>query len=192
MLSGNSNDRLAPRRMNHFAAAWGAAEATFFFIVPDVLLSRIALQDRRRALLACVWALAGALAGGAVVWFAGSSDPQPVRDLFGSIPAINAKMIADVQEQLASTGPWAMFIGPLTGTPYKIYALEAAQTGVGLITFLLVSVPARLVRFVLVVLLTSTIASWLRPHFRPAALTWIHASAWLLFYAWYFYVMTVD
>ena len=49
---------------NALAAIWGAAEATLFFIVPDVFLSWLALSDRRQALIACLYALLGALVGG--------------------------------------------------------------------------------------------------------------------------------
>ena len=39
-------------RSRLIATLWGLAEATLFFIVPDVYLSRVALADSRRAALA--------------------------------------------------------------------------------------------------------------------------------------------
>ena len=48
-------------------------------------------------------------------------------------------MIAAVREQLDSRGIFALFVGPLVGTPYKIYALEAAGAGFGLLMFLAVT-----------------------------------------------------
>ena len=45
------------------AFAWGFLEATFFFIVPDVLLTLIACRMLRPALKASVAALTGALIG---------------------------------------------------------------------------------------------------------------------------------
>jgi hypothetical protein len=42
---------------NAVAFLWGIAEATFFFIVPDVLLSWLALSSHRRGLIACVFAV---------------------------------------------------------------------------------------------------------------------------------------
>ena len=190
MALASSPESVRARWLNGIAAAWGAAEATLFFIVPDVLLSRIALQDRRQALLACFWTLGGALAGGVLIWFLGSSDPEPVRSLFAQIPAINSHMMDRVREQLIDLGPWAVFVGPLTGTPFKLYALEAAGAGLGLVSFVLVSLPARMLRFVLVVLLTHWIASALRRVAGTGALRALHAAAWISFYAWYFYVMS--
>jgi membrane protein YqaA with SNARE-associated domain len=50
------------------AALWGFAEATLFFIVPDVLLSIIAVRrGRRPAWIAMAWTIAGAIAGGALM-----------------------------------------------------------------------------------------------------------------------------
>ncbi len=189
MGSGNSPDTAASGRLNALAATWGAAEATLFFIVPDVLLSRIVLQDRRRALLACCWALGGALLGGVLIWIVGYVNPDPARALFAAIPAIDPPMIERVHEQILDLGPWAVFIGPLTGTPYKVYALEAASAGFGLLAFLLVSVPARLLRFVIVVLLTHAIATGLRRFASTRALQALHLAAWVAFYAWYFTIM---
>src|SRR5437868_1692315 len=61
------------------ALAWGYAEATLFFLVPDVLLSWVALRDPRAAGVACFWALAGALLGGATMYAWGAADPGTAR-----------------------------------------------------------------------------------------------------------------
>lgn len=53
-----------PKHWAWWAFAWGLAEATFFFIVPDVFTTRLALQDFKRALISCIFTLAGALLGG--------------------------------------------------------------------------------------------------------------------------------
>ena len=51
-------------RANAIASLWGFAEATVFFIVPDVLLSWLALRSPKSGLIACLFALLGALIGG--------------------------------------------------------------------------------------------------------------------------------
>ena len=43
------------------AFVWGMAEATFFFVVPDVYLGFIALLHPRRALMATMMAVGGAI-----------------------------------------------------------------------------------------------------------------------------------
>jgi len=174
---------------NVFAALWGIAEATIFFIVPDVLLSWLALRSYKRALVACVWALGGALVGGCVVWFVGLGNPEPVRTLFASLPAINEAMIANVGQQLDESGLSALFVGPMIGTPYKIYTLEAATSGFSLALFLLVSIPARLMRFLLVTLVAGAVSQVLQRRLNMRVVQGLHAVLWIAFYAWYFSVM---
>jgi hypothetical protein len=60
--------------VNLVAGLWGLAEATLFFIVPDVWLSLAGRQQLKSGLQACLWALAGPLAGGALVYVWGVYD----------------------------------------------------------------------------------------------------------------------
>jgi membrane protein YqaA with SNARE-associated domain len=168
------------------AAGWGFAEASLFFLVPDVWLSRVALDSPRRALRGCLWALAGALGGGALMWAWGGAAPATAEAALDSVPGISAAMVAGVRAELAGIGWSALFLGPATGTPYKIYAVEAGILGRGLLPLLAVSVPARLLRFVLVTLLAAGLAR--APGLRrlpPRAQRWLHAAAWTAFYVLY-------
>src|SRR3546814_3695958 len=54
----------ATRAAHAVSLLWGFAEATVFFVVPDVWISRRALSSWRAALRGCGFALAGALGGG--------------------------------------------------------------------------------------------------------------------------------
>ena len=58
------------------AFAWGLAEAICFFIVPDVLLTLIAMRSLRSAMKATMAALAGALVGGALVVVFAHASPD--------------------------------------------------------------------------------------------------------------------
>jgi membrane protein YqaA with SNARE-associated domain len=172
------------------AFGWGLAEATLFFFVPDVLLSAVALRDRRRALHCCLWALAGALAGGAIMFGWATVAPGAALTAVDHVPAVTDRMLARVETDLVEVGSWAIFLGPLTGTPYKLYAVLAPTAGIGLPFFLLVTVPARLIRFVLVTLATSLVARYL-----PAAITYrtrlaLLLTLWAAFYSVYFTVLT--
>lgn len=186
-MAESTNDK----RTYWLAASWGVAEATLLFIVPDVLLSWVAIQHYRRAMWACAWATIGALVGGLVIWWIGAVNPEPVRAIFESIPAINEQMIANVQDQLGDRGLLALFIGPLIGTPYKIYALEAAGAGYGLLIFLLISIPARLMRFVIVTTVSAAGSYVLGKVMSIGVLRLLHVVVWTSFYAWYFHVMGV-
>lgn len=176
-------------RINALAAFWGFAEATVFFIVPDALLSWVALRSLKRALIACLWVTGGALLGGCILWFVGAADPEPARALFALIPAIDNAMITNVGSQIESVGLKALFLGPLSGTPYKIYAVEAANLGYGLGIFLLISLPARLIRFLLVSLIAGGISNLLQRRVNLRQLQAMHIVFWIGLYVWYFSVM---
>lgn len=177
-------------RANVIASLWAFAEATFFIIVPDVLLSWLALRSIRHALIANLFALLGALIGGATIWLWAQNHADLARTFLESLPAISGAMILGVQEQLAELGITALFLGPLGGTPYKIYAVEAADMGYGLAIFLAVSIPARLGRFVLVTIVSGAASQALRRRLSLHTVQIIHIIFWVAFYAWYFRVMT--
>jgi membrane protein YqaA with SNARE-associated domain len=177
-------------RTNALAALWGLAEATLFFIVPDVFLSWIALRSFKRAMWACLWALLGALIGGAFIWYMGLVNADALRAVFTSIPAVNEGMMNNVRDQLQNSGLVALFIGPLAGTPYKLYALEAAQLGYGLFIFLLISIPARLMRFIIVTIVSAAASRALNRIVGIRTLQILHVCVWVAFYSWYFHVMS--
>ncbi|MDX1501531.1 MAG: hypothetical protein R3325_04145 [Thermoanaerobaculia bacterium] len=145
------------RRRGLVALVWGFAEATLFFVVPDVLLSFYAARDRRSALRACFWAFAGAVTGGVVLWTLGRVEPAAVERVLRGVPQVDAAAIARVHGEIERLGPTAVALGPLSATPYKIYAAAAGASGVALGWLLLASVPARLGRFLLV----TAVAGWL-------------------------------
>lgn len=164
------------------AFVWGLAEATLFFIVPDVLLSAAALSRLSRALRACAWATAGALAGGALMYLWGAAAPSLAWEMLDRVPGIGPAMQAGVAEDVSSHGLAALFLGPPSGTPYKLYAVAAGQQGQSLLAFLLVSVPARALRFILIALLANRLAQYLpRPGRLPVLLV-----CWGVFYLAYF------
>jgi membrane protein YqaA with SNARE-associated domain len=172
------------------AFAWELAEATLFFFVPDVLLSAVAVHDRRRALRCCLWALGGALVGGTIMFLWAENAPASALATVDHVPAVTERMLTRVESGLADTGAWAMFVGPLTGTPYKLYAVLAPPAGIDLVTFLLISVPARLIRFVLAVLVASFVADRLPSGTAPRTKLALLLAFWLAFYALYFTVLT--
>ena len=171
------------------AGIWGLAEASFFFLVPDVLLSAMAVTSLRRALWGVAAALAGALIGGVCCYYWGVLDPIAACHFVESVPAISQQMMAKVSAELQNQGAGAVLFGPLSGTPYKTYAVQAAGTGLSVVAFLLISVPARLLRFVLVTLVSYGIGRWC---LRRLPYPWkmaCWAGTWLAFYLYYFSVM---
>lgn len=175
--------------MKLLALLWGLAEATLFFIVPDVLLSLLALRSRPRALVAGGFAVVGALLGGWLMYRWAALDAGLARDALVSVPAISADLLAQVRQQLASQGLPAMFAGAFSGVPYKIYAVEAGAAALPLAAFLALSLPARALRFLLVIVAVDWIARHWACGMRPAGRTALALGFWGLFYAGYFSVM---
>jgi len=168
------------------AAFWGFAEATLFFIVPDVLLTGVALEDRGRSLRACAATLAGALVGGSLMYFWGAAETETVLSVLDGIPAISTEMLKTVSTQMQQGGSLALFIGPLTGVPYKVYAAQAADAQVGLAVFLLISIPARFLRFAALCLLANALSRRFLATKTLRQRRWIHLTAWTLIYIVYF------
>lgn len=162
------------------AATWGFAEATLFFVVPDVLVTWLALSSLRRALAAALAAAFGAVAGGAAMHTLAAHDPVTAYLLLMGIPGITERMIASANGALAEGGGAAMLAGAWSGVPYKIYAVAAGAEGWPLVSFLSVTGVVRLPRFLVAALLAAALG---RISGRPRTLL---AAFWILFYAAYF------
>lgn len=170
------------------AAAWGTAEATVFFIVPDVWTSWLALHNPRRGMATTVSALAGALAGGATTYkTAQQMTPEATEKILTSIPGISAAMVANVERQLDEQGWSALVLGPTRGVPYKIYARTLAHGNESFGRFMALSVPARMVRFLAVtggVAGLGKLADRLGVGTKGKTATFL--AGWTGFYTWYF------
>jgi membrane protein YqaA with SNARE-associated domain len=170
------------------AFLWGLAEATFFFIVPDVYLGLVALLHWRRGLWATAAAVAGALAGGALMFSLAAANPGALEQFLLRIPGISAPMVQAVAEQIGASGLWALVSGPLGGVPYKIYAVQAGTQHLSLPLFLLVTIPARLERLLPVSLAAGLAGVWLRPRIerQPVWAVGLYALLWVVIYVLYY------
>lgn len=172
---------------NLAAFIWGVAEATLFFIVPDVLLSYIGLKRGcRTAATASLAAAIGAAIGGSVMFAWSAADPDAARGAVLAVPAISEAMAARAEAAMAGNWFLAMVLGPLTTTPFKLYAVFAPHVGAGAAAFAAAAIPARLPRFLIVSLAVAFLARRLEPRLGRKRLLWLFAGAWLAFYAAFF------
>jgi membrane protein YqaA with SNARE-associated domain len=128
------------------AFAWGLAEATLFFVIPDVYLCFVALFDWRRSILATAATVAGALLGGTIMFTLAMSHGPDMDQLIDRVPLISPKLIQTVSEEMHDKGLSAMVNGPKQGIPYKVYAVQAGQRMYPIVSFLFYTVLARLTR----------------------------------------------
>ena len=171
------------------AIAWGLTEASVFFIVPDVLLTYLVLKDPRRAAKACLWVLVGSLVGGTAMFCWGNYDLKGTEEFLTQIPAIDEELLNKVEQQIDDDGVKATFFGPITGRPYKIYAVYAGAKDISFPSFLLVSIPARLLRFILLTWITWWVANKLLTKLQTRQKAFVLTAVWIAFYSWYFSVM---
>ena len=175
--------------MNLLAIAWGVTEASVFFIVPDVLLTYLVLKDPRRTAKACLWVLVGSLVGGTAMFCWGHYDPKSAAGFLSEIPAIDEELLNKVEQQIDDDGVKATFFGPIAGRPYKIYAVYAGGKEVDFLTFFLISIPARLLRFILLTWITWWVASKLLTKLQTRKKAFVLTAVWIAFYSWYFAIM---
>ncbi len=176
-------------RLPATAFLWGLAEATVFFIVPDVPISAAALGSARRGFIVALAALSGALIGGAGLLLWAQSEPEAARALMLAVPGVSEATLARAQALLGEGMIAGMVAGSLSGVPYKLFAVEAAAAGAPLGLFLAASAPARLLRFALVVALTRLIAGRLLSGWSRRARVVTLVVVWIAFYAVFFAVV---
>ena len=170
------------------AFVWGLAEATFFFIVPDVFLTLMAVRSLRPALKGTLFALSGALIGGAFMYTLGREAPEEARSLLNHVPGISTQLIARVEAEVRDAGLVAILVGPTRGIPYKLYAAEWGARRGDFLAFMLISIPARYVRFFLLAVGARVAARLLKPwtKLRASVEVTLHAAVWIAFYSFYF------
>ena len=172
------------------AALWGFAEATLFFIVPDVLISAIAVRRGfSAALIAAVTASLGAVLGGALMYVWAYCDPQMANTVLLAIPGIAPDLISRVAIDFSADGWLSIFKGAFSGVPYKLYAAHAGQTDSGLAALVALTIPARLPRFVLTAAVASVAAGWLESVWAPSWVVGLLIAFWIVFYSAYFATM---
>jgi membrane protein YqaA with SNARE-associated domain len=168
------------------AFVWGLAEGTFFFVVPDVAISLVAMLRPARAWRHVLAATLGGLAGGALMLNWAMSDAAGARAAVARVPFVRAEMFEKVDAGYVRHGLGAVYLGPLGGIPYKIYAVEAPKF-VGHGAFLASTVPARGYRFVAVWLGFGFVGGRVRRYLRriDARLLICHGAFWVVLYAVY-------
>ncbi len=110
------------------AAGWGAAEASLFFLVPDLWVMFVALFAPGRTLKVLRATVAGALVGATLLWWLAPSWPA-LGDAIAALPGIRPVDLATASGELGGQGLGAFLNGPLQGLPVKLYIHGAALLG---------------------------------------------------------------
>ena len=135
------------------------------------------------------WTIAGAVAGGALMYCWSAQNADGAIALLDRLPAISPQMIARVGGDLLRSGVVAMIVGAFSGVPYKVYAVMAPAVSIGLASFLVASIPIRALRFVAVVLIADGVNRLLAARLSLRGRTTLLGTVWLVFYGFYFALM---
>ena len=169
------------------AALWGVAEATVFFIVPDVILTYAVVRFGFKAgvRLAVVAAASASLAG-IGMWLWGRFDPATAQRVMLLVPAIGPDQLARTAHEMAGFWPLNLILGAVTGVPYKLYAVAAGAQGTSLFWFVPASFVARLLRFLFSVCLTAVGVEILSRIGLKRSAYPVLTAGWVILYAVYF------
>lgn len=144
---------------------WGFSEAVWFFVIPDIFLTLIALFSLKRALIAMGWTIFGAMIGGAILYGFWTYSFGNSKDFLLTVPLVSEKMISIAEWHIHTYGMYGMFLGSGQGIPYKIYATLSGYLHTNFWIFLLATIPARAFRMTLSILFCSGVAHLYRKIF---------------------------
>ena len=167
--------------------AWGLAEATLFFVIPDVIVGAVALFVPRKAVWAATAAIGGAVLGGVVLFSWAQASESSARDAILAVPAIHPWMLTQAGRQLSENGSLFILAAAFTGIPYKVLALEMTAHGWSLPSLAAWTVPARALRFAMVAALAAAFGvaakGWVARRPGMALALWL--AIWVAVYAEY-------
>jgi membrane protein YqaA with SNARE-associated domain len=169
---------------------WGFAEATLFFIIPDVIIGWAALSGWRSGLRMLLAAIAGALAGGLILYAVAAAHPAAAVAAVEAVPFVHRAMTERVANDYRRRGRWAILFGPGNGIPYKVYAALAPPVA-DPISFALLSILARLERFLPAWLIFTLAGHGFRRRIasHPRRATLLFAALWTVGYGVYWSVI---
>ena len=151
----------AGRHAGKALAGVAFAESSFFPIPPDVLLIPMVLADRakawRYAAIATIASVLGGVFGYLIGAFLFDQVAQPILQFYGY----------DQQfERFAAWyndwGVWIVLAAGVTPFPYKVITIASGATGLNFIVFMIASIVARGLRFVIV----AGLLYWVGPSIR--------------------------
>lgn len=124
-------------------------ESSFFPIPPDVLLIPMVLAQKHRwaffAFICTIASVLGAFLGYAIGAFLYDVVAEPILNFYGK-----ADKFDQVSNWYNEYGGWGVFFAAVTPFPYKVLTIFSGATGLDFITFTVVSIIGRGLRFFLV------------------------------------------
>ena len=153
---------------------WSFAEATVWPVMPDAALVPLAAARSAAWWRLVLVATLGTLVGGLVSYLVGRV--RPAEALLARLPLVRPAMARQARAWLAAEGAAGLRHQPLSGLPYKVFAVQTGALGLPLGPFLGWTLLARGSRFLgvgaTVAALGARFRSPLRRYAGPLLLAW--------------------
>jgi 1-acyl-sn-glycerol-3-phosphate acyltransferase len=145
---------------------WAMAEATVWPILADFLLVPLVLGRPRRAGKHLAGAVSGMALGGIGLYLFAFQWPARSRRLLHRLPTVHAAAIERAEKDLAAHGLAAFLFQPVSGIPFKVWALLAGSEGRSPLRAIPLFIVARAGRMAIVALAARLIGLRYRPFLR--------------------------
>lgn len=179
---------------------WGLFEGTWFFIIPDIALSYLALRGVKSAIVSTLATVLGAMVAATLLYFLIILDStwiKSIKSIWSHFPGYYPAMLDTAAEHLRQSQARGLLTGPTSGIPYRFYVLEAFQQDISLGSLLFWTPLARLQRIliapvavlVLKYVFKKSGQRWYSFNFKKQMLSLIVIIAiyWICTYIWYWF-----
>lgn len=171
---------------------WGLAEGSFFFIVPDVYIGFVTMRSPKAGAVAWLTSILGSLAAIVCIFCCLRLFEWPYLEFLQGIPGISEALLDRVGTSMQEHGlPYTPLL-VLSGIPLKVFGALAFVQEMSLVSVLLWTVFARIVRIGPVYLAFACVHRCFGRQIESRRQQWflVVAVIWVLFYIFYFYRMS--
>lgn len=174
----------------YLAFLWWFLEATFFFIIPDVLISFLWVFLFKRKFKLIIFTVLWAVLWWLVTYSLWKYSILEIYDL-SYIYLINDTMISKVLSDVKDWYLW-IIISTIKWIPYKIQAITYWSLNIDVILFIFLSILARLPRFVITLFISLLIWKYFKKYIKKYIKTFIliFILFWLAIYYSYYNIIT--
>ena len=134
---------LSSKATNLMVFLWAAAEAIFWYIIPEFLLLLIVFLRVKRKVSLLVYDILGTVFGTIV----GLTVVRFANFNVAHVPYITQNMVEQVRAWYQAAGVLALIMQPFSGVPYKVFVFNAHFLSVNPLLFILFAVAVRIARY---------------------------------------------
>ena len=129
-------------------------ESIIFPIPVDPFLAGLTLAVPKKALQFALFCTIGSVVGGVVGWLLGYFIGPSIENILLYIPWFTEAKFNAVKSAYSENGMLIIFLGAFTPLPYKIITITSGMAGINIISFILMSLVGRGIRFFIVAYIT--------------------------------------